>query len=306
MQSGRWRKSWRSLTASDSSNNISPFLNPLMQSLPILDNHMHLDRRGRYIEAVKDFKRSGGTHIVLLSKPSWTLDVCINRAEDWRRVFDETLRVGEAARKTGVCVFVVLGVHPAELGRLCEHRGLDEAVSLVKAGLEVAGEYVEEGFAVGLKSGRPHYPVSEEMWLASGEILEHAMVLARDLNCALQLHTETATMQTLEDLDAMVRRTGVPPHRVVKHYAPPMVGEFEETGIFPSILASKAEEALLQGRRFLMETDYIDDPRRPGAVLGSRSVPRKTRKLVETWGEEPFHWIHQKNPSQIYQVDIEV
>ena len=30
-----------------------------------------------------------------------------------------------------------------------------------------------------------------------------------------------------------------------------------------------------------LETDYIDDPRRPGAVLGPATVPRKTRQWIE-------------------------
>jgi TatD-related deoxyribonuclease len=272
--------------------------------LPILDNHMHLDRRGRFIEAVRDFKKSGGTHIVLVSKPSWTLGVNITRAEDWREVFDETIRIAEEVRKTGVGVFVVLGVHPAEISRLCEHKSVEEALSLMKAGIEIAGRYVEEQVAVGLKSGRPHYPVPDEVWEASNQIIEHAMTLARELDCALQLHTESATTQTLEDLQAMAKKTGMPPYRVVKHYAPPMIKEFEETGIFPSVIASKAGEALVQGHRFLMETDYIDDLKRAGAVLGPRTVPRKTRKLVEAYGEEPFYWIHRENPEKVYGVEI--
>ena len=31
---------------------------------------------------------------------------------------------------------------------------------------------------------------------------------------------------------------------------------------------------------FLMETDYMDDPRRPGAVLGPKTVPRRTQTLA--------------------------
>ena len=32
-----------------------------------------------------------------------------------------------------------------------------------------------------------------------------------------------------------------------------------------------------------METDYLDDPRRPGAVLGPRTVPRRTKELCDEW-----------------------
>jgi predicted urease superfamily metal-dependent hydrolase len=35
----------------------------------IFDNHLHLRRDGRFLDAVKEFKKSGGTHIVLCQYP---------------------------------------------------------------------------------------------------------------------------------------------------------------------------------------------------------------------------------------------
>ena len=60
-------------------------------------------------------------------------------------------------RETGLVVFPVLGIHPAEIGWLTEHMALDEAVAVMKGGLDCAAGYVREGKAVALKSGRPHY-----------------------------------------------------------------------------------------------------------------------------------------------------
>ena len=36
---------------------------------PILDDHFHLNRNGRYLDAVLDFQRTGGTDIVLVHCP---------------------------------------------------------------------------------------------------------------------------------------------------------------------------------------------------------------------------------------------
>ena len=277
-----------------------------MQSIPILDNHIHLDRRGRFLDAVRDFVNSGGTHIVLVSKPSWTIGINIIQAEDYKKVFDETLTIAKAVREQGVGVFVVLGVHPAEISKLIEHRPLEEVVDLMKQGLDCAGKYVEKQLAVGLKSGRPHYPVSKEMWDASNHIIEHAMILSRELDCAVQLHTEDTTIEMLHELWDIVKKTGMSPQRVVKHYAPPMIKEFENTGLFPGIISSKhaVEEALQTSARFVMETDYIDDLKRPGAVLGPKTVPKKTKKLIEVYGTEPFYKVHKENPEKIYQIEI--
>ena len=39
---------------------------------PILDNHFHLNRKGRYLDAAKDFKNQGGTHLVLVHCPDFS------------------------------------------------------------------------------------------------------------------------------------------------------------------------------------------------------------------------------------------
>ncbi len=39
--------------------------------LPITDDHMHLNPgRGRGIEAIKEFRNAGGTHVLIVSLPA--------------------------------------------------------------------------------------------------------------------------------------------------------------------------------------------------------------------------------------------
>ncbi|EMR75653.1 hypothetical protein MBGDF03_01150 [Thermoplasmatales archaeon SCGC AB-540-F20] len=56
-----------------------------------------------------------------------------------------------------------------------------------------------------------------------------------------------------------------------------------------------------------METDYIDDPRRPGAVLGPKTVPKLTRNLLDVgvMSEEQAYEIHVKNPQKTYGISLE-
>jgi len=56
-----------------------------------------------------------------------------------------------------------------------------------------------------------------------------------------------------------------------------------------------------------METDYIDDLRRPGAVLGIKTVPRRTRKLLEMGiiDEEGVYKIHKENIEKLYNIELE-
>src|SRR2546426_482207 len=102
------------------------------------------------------------------------------------------------------------------------------------------------------------------------------MAQARSLECAVVLHTEDPTPTTFAEFAAMAARAGLAPKYVVKHHSTPFTRPEDTSGLVPSILAKEelAAEALKGGPRFLLETDYIDDPRRPGAVLGPTTVPK--------------------------------
>jgi TatD-related deoxyribonuclease len=276
--------------------------------IPITDNHMHIDPRARGLEAVKEFQKSGGTHIILVTKPSWSIGITVKKPEDYLAVFDETVEIASKIREIGIGAFPVLGVHPAEISKLTEYMDLSEATETMKKGLEIAAGYVERGLAVGIKSGRPHYPVSAEKWTASNEIMEHAFSLGKEQDCAVQLHTESVGETELLDIAQRAKKTGIKMHRVVKHYSPPLVKTCEKLGIFPGVISVKGaiEQALEEGPRFMMETDYIDDPDRPGAVLGPKTIPKRTLKLMETYGEEPFWIIHKENPEKVYDIEIKL
>ncbi len=280
-----------------------------MTTLPILDNHMHLNPSGRCLSAVREFARAGGTHIMLVSLPPWSLGIEINAPDDYRKVFDRVLKIARRAEEAEkVKVFVVLGVHPAELTKYYGRVGIVRAVEIMKGGLEVAREYVDRGLAVGLKSGRPHYEVEQKLWDASNDIMRYSFELAADSGCAVQLHTEGATEQTLADIGGIARDAGLSPEKAVKHFSPPMVEACEKAGIFPSVLAGEdaIQKALGEGTRFMMETDYIDDLKRPGSVLGPKTVPKRTNQLIPEWGEDVFWKIHKENPEKVYGVEINI
>ena len=267
---------------------------------PVTDDHIHIDPvNGRGLAAVKDFRNAGGSHIFLVSKPSGSFGVLPGRGSDFLPVFEGTLRVAEMVREAGVTVFPVLGVHPAEVSRLSSVMPLAEAVSVMKGGLEVAAGFVGKGDAVALKSGRPHYDVPSEIWDASNEILSFAFSLAADLDCAIQLHAETGPCS---DIVTMAAGAGLGIEQVVKHYATP------DTPLIPSMIATHPgiPDLVRQGRIFTMESDYMDENSRPGAVIGPKSVPRVTRKMIEAAviTIDDAWKIHSENPSRIYGVDI--
>lgn len=273
-----------------------------MQSpkFPVTDDHIHIDPvNGRGVEAAKDFLRAGGTHIFLVSKPSWSLSIHPTCGADYAAVFDETLRVASLVEETGIVVFPVLGVHPAEISRLSERMPLEEAIAVMKAGIDCAAGYVRTGRAAALKSGRPHYETSPEVWDGSNEILIHALNCATDCRCALQIHAESGPCTDVAD---MALRAGFPTERLVKHYGSP------DTPLHPSLIAHhEAIPQLARERRaFTMESDFMDENSRPGAVMGPKSVPRHTYQLLRDGqiSEEDCFRIHSENIGKVYGVRI--
>ncbi len=268
--------------------------------IPITDDHIHIDpRNGRGLSAAGDFQRAGGTHLFLVSKPSSSFSIFPETGEEFRKVFDETVSIADAVRGLGLTVFVVLGVHPAEMTRLSGRYPLDDVVRVMKRGLDIAGEYIAEGHAVALKSGRPHYDVLPEILDASNDVLFHALSLAARLGCAVQIHAESGPCIDVVDLAG---RAGLPSYRVVKHYATP------DTPLTPSMIATHPviPDLAAAGRQFTMESDYMDENSRPGAVIGPKSVPRATFRLLSEGliTFEDAHRIHADTPGRVYGVEI--
>ncbi|AEF96591.1 TatD-related deoxyribonuclease [Methanotorris igneus Kol 5] len=278
----------------------------ILKNLPITDNHIHVDNENGYgaEKVAKIFHNAGGKVMIVLNKPTFDGDLT--------KSMDILVKDIERINKnTNVKAFGLVGVHPAELTVMLK-RGisLEEAKEKMINALNYAKKLVEENdFIVGIgEVGRPHYEVSEDVWRVSNEILRYAMELAEDLNCAIQIHAESATEEQFKELSEMAKDVGLNPEKVIKHHCGDMVLEGEKYGIFPSIIASKpVESAVKKSLRFVMETDYIDDLKRPGVVLGIKTVPRRTRKLIEMGllDEEGCFKIHKENIENLYGIEIE-
>jgi len=274
-------------------------------AVPILDNHVHLEPyKGRNVDAVREFERSGGTHLIISHLPYD--EVPISRPDDFRRSYDLTISLKDRVNKeTGVRAYATVGPYPAEFLELAKRHGQEKAKDLMIGGMDIAAEYVSDGKALAIgEVGRPHFPVSSEVWSASNQILEHGMALAKRTGCAIVLHTESATPDNMRELAQMADRAGLDRGKVVKHYCPPLVLPEENSGLMPSVLVGRdsAERALRKGTRFMMETDFLDDPKRPGAVLAITTVPKRTKALMQKglMTEEQAYKIHVDNPRGTY------
>ena len=274
----------------------------------IFDNHLHLRRDGRFIDAIKDFKKAGGTHFVLCQLPMTNLVI---NDKSYSSCYKETLAMADEIRlKVDIEIFVTVGPYPVDYLKLLEKFGRETAILIMKKGIDEAAKLCEEKKCIGIgEIGRPHFNVDQKIIDESNGILLYGMQRARDVGCPVILHTESTTPNQCKELVEMGKKAGLPAHKIVKHYSPPLVLKEENYGLMPSVLASEKNiiAAVKKGTRFMMETDYIDDPRRPGAVLGPKTVPKRTLGLIEKdiITEKQSYEIHKRNPEKTYDIDLE-
>ncbi len=281
----------------------------MAQRLPIFDNHIHFRPEFKGVEGAKAFEKAGGTALLLTHSPYE--DIPINHGADYEMAYRKTLAMADAIRAgTSLKVFVALGPYPVECLHLKEVLGFEGAVAAMRQGIDLASRYVAQGKAVAIgEVGRPHFPVGPDVMQACNSVIEYAMQTAKRLGCAVILHAEDPTPDIFAEFAAMATKAGLDKNRVVKHHSTPLTRPEENHGLVPSILAKEelVTEALKGGPNFMLETDYIDDPQRPGAVLGPATVPKKTRSWIGKGllSEDQAWRIHKEIPERTYRIQLQ-
>jgi len=264
---------------------------PLPPGLPVVDHHCHLAPAGEGVRAARRFRAAGGTHLFLATQ---NYEVGVPRSlEEYERQFRTTLRLAENVRaEADVMVYPVLAPYPIDLLAAAEILGLPGAIELQRAALDLAGRLVRERQAVALgEVGEAHFPVDPAVASAMHEVLGHALDVARDVGCPVVVHSADLDATGYADLAERARAAHLPPDRVVKHYARARVAATH--GVVPSYLARR--ELVRSVERdpapWFLETDFLDDPRRPGAVLDLATVPRRAAAIAER-GPEGVELLH--------------
>ena len=129
---------------------------------------------------------------------------------------------------------------------------------------------------------------------------------------------EDAGKQTYSELAKIVDSSGLDRKNVVRHFAPADVSsEFtNDLSCTVSVGSGSVDHLLntykLSNSRWGMETDFLDDPKRPGAVLGPKTIPKRTNQLCKSllaiedldYVEDLLLSVHSKWPSELYGIDF--
>ena len=283
---------------------------------PIIYQHMHLDRTNLFLDAVADFSSSGGTGIMLVHKPSFSHSLPVD-LEGYRGAYSDTISMAEEVRKEfGLEVGVVLGPHPVAWEKQIPELGIEASSELHLEAVSLALEYIDSGHAHCLgEVGRPHYPVEEEIWEKANDLLLEILSMASSSGTSVQLHVEEKDERTYIELSKLCISSGISSERAIRHFAPANVSADFTHGLSATVNVGKGsietivETAGEAGSPWGMETDFLDDNRRPGAVLGPKTVPKRTQQLCssllsEGWSENEVESlltkVHSEWPESLY------
>ena len=283
---------------------------------PIVDQHMHLDRTNLFLDAVADFSSSGGTGIMLVHKPSFSHTLPVDLG-GYREAYSDTISMADEVRtEFGLEVGVVLGPHPVAWEKQIPELGIEASSELHLEAVSLALEYIDSGHAHCLgEVGRPHYPVREEIWERADDLLLEILSMASSSRTSVQLHVEENGHTTYNELSQLCISSGISSERAIRHFAPPNVSSDFTHGLSATVNMGKGSvETIVETAReatspWGMETDFLDDNRRPGAVLGPKTVPKRTQELCssllnEGWSENEVESlltkVHSEWPESLY------
>ncbi len=258
-----------------------------------------------FLMLLEEFKKAGGTHFVLCQYP---MPHIVLKEKSYKSCYNQTFEMAdEIRRKIDIGVFVTVGPYPVDYLTLIEKFDRYQVIEIMKKGMDEAAELCKDGRCIAIgEIGRPHFPVDQTVMVDSNEILLYGMQKAKDVKVPVVLHTECTTPESCKEFVDMGKKVGLKADKIIKHFSPPLIFESENYGLMPSIIAREKNilEAVKKGTRFMLETDYIDDLKRPGAVLSPKAIPTKMLSFLEKEiiSEDQIYKIHKENPEKTYNI----
>tara|TARA_B100000945_G_C20401907_1_gene607826 strand:- start:320 stop:1204 length:885 start_codon:yes stop_codon:yes gene_type:complete len=285
---------------------------------PIFDQHLHLDRSNRFLDAISDFVNSGGTGVMLVHKPAFSGKLPQN-LDGYREAYLDTISMADEIRmRYEIEVGVVLGPHPVVWEKQIDKLGIKKSTELHLEAVGLALDFIDSGQANCLgEVGRPHYPVSEDIWESANEMLEKILQMACSSKTSVQLHVEDNGERTYRDILEICDKSGLSPENTIRHFAPANISSEFTHNIPTTVSMGKssvdilAENCNKTNSKWGMETDFLDDKNRPGAVLGPKTVPKRTGELCskllsDGWDdseiENLLYNVHQNWPKSLYNL----
>jgi len=222
-------------------------------------------------EIAKRFKRKGGWFMALVGLSPWHYGIEEKDYNGYIKAIQLHIRECRVAVAEGLQVACFAGFHPADVDKLVSAgKPPEEVLRLGLQVVEYVGKLCRDGVIDGIgEVGRQHYRTSPDKFAIAMTIMVRALELARDSGCLVHLHLENAGVVTALTVDEIVERVGLNKSKVFLHHVKPGIGlEAIKRGYQVTIPGHKetlryAFSIRELAESMLVESDYIDDPRRP-------------------------------------------
>ncbi len=262
------------------------------------------------------FREAGGWFMALVAHSPTAYGIDPLGFEAYKEAIEVHLGECKAAEDAGVKVACLAGFHPAEVDKLVDRYKVDP-LRVLELGIRVvdyAASLCREGVLDGIgEVGRQHYRTTADRALVAQAIMERALEHARDHGCVVHLHLENAGRHTVALTDIAASRLGLPREAAVKvvfhHSKPVMVHEAASRGYSATLpgVPRLLEHAVSHGRLepvYMVESDFIDDPARPGVVVYPWEMALAMERLARRSlvDEEYLYKINVDNVVSVYGV----
>lgn len=252
------------------------------------DAHLHVNPVvGLGAEKIaRKFKREGGWFIAIVALPPYYYGFNDLSIESYKRVSELLAREASRVREQGLEVASFMGIHPAEIDEYYK-RGVkgEKLYSLLSGVLKLIEENLKVGVIDGIgEVGRQHYTTSPERFVLSEIIMREALVLAKSLGAPVQLHLEQGGFATALSIRSLVDTLGLNAKHTILHHASSDTALWASNYGLPfTAPVKRLDEEYLKGIRVeycMLESDFLDDPRRPGVSAYPWDIPVLVRELI--------------------------
>ncbi len=271
----------------------------MSREIVISDAHAHISNKGiGPHEYAKRFKRCGGWFIALVSLPPYHYGLG-SSLNDLIKSFNIHIELCNIIRSCGIKVSCILGLHPAYIDRIVkEYQNRHEKVlEIVNKGIETVEKYIKEGRADGVgEIGRPHYKTIPEVFSLCDYVMIKALEIVDDYDVVLHLHLEDRGILTVLSIKELSKGllSESRKHRVIFHHASLRTSNYACNYGFSSTIVGRYpllkkffDENKELSDYVMIESDYIDDPRRPGVVMYPWEIAKEATKLLS---ESPHYY----------------
>jgi TatD-related deoxyribonuclease len=277
------------------------------------DGHAHSNPvKGLGMRSIaKRFKQLGGWFIavVALSPHHYGFELTL---DGYRKAVEIVINECRVASEEGLKVACFAGIHPADIDYLISQdpKNSDRVIALAINVVNYITKMVREGVLTGIgEVGRPHYKALPESFTVNAIVMRHALNVARDLQCLVHLHLEQGGYATVYDINEVTALVGLIKDKVVLHHSDILTAHYAQEFGFVFTIPGKLPVLSEAFKRFtpsyIIESDFIDDPKRPGASSHPWQIIENQLRLLNTGlvSEEYLHKINIDNIARVYNIE---